>query len=344
MSFNGSGTFLINSSGQPVVTNTVISSTAFNALTADLGTGLSTTITKDGQTTATAKIPFALGLSAAAASNLAAGTVAAPGLYLSTDTGTGLYRIGANNYGFAVSGAKVLDIASTGLGVTGTLSSSSTTTATAFIPSSSTVPTNGMYLSAANTLAWSVNSSKQMYLSGTAGLQIGTGTNQLLQIGDATGNNGVTQWFSGSNSARNWAINVHDFASGRFSIIQANSNGGVIGSAATEAVYIANGGTSWTSASDETLKDITDDITGALDQVTRARTVRGTYKRDPDTPHSFLIAQDWQDYLPEAISTGNDGKLGLSYTETIPVAFAAIKELIAKNETLEARLAAIEAK
>ena len=122
MSFNGSGTFVINSSGQPVVTNTVISSTAFNALTADLGTGLSTTITKDGQTTTTAKIPFAFGLSAAAASNFAAGTVAAPGLYLSTDTGTGLYRIGANNYGVAVSGAKVLDIASTGLAVTGTLS------------------------------------------------------------------------------------------------------------------------------------------------------------------------------------------------------------------------------
>ena len=122
MSFNGSGTFVINSSGQPVVTNTVISSTAFNALTADLGTGLSTTITKDGQTTTTAKIPFAFGLSAAAASNFPAGTVAAPGFYLSTDTGTGLYRIGANNDGFAVSGAKVLDIASTGLGVTGVLS------------------------------------------------------------------------------------------------------------------------------------------------------------------------------------------------------------------------------
>jgi hypothetical protein len=63
MSYNGSGTFNINTAGQPVVTGTVISSTAFNALTADLGTGLSTAITKDGQTIATAKIPFALGIS-----------------------------------------------------------------------------------------------------------------------------------------------------------------------------------------------------------------------------------------------------------------------------------------
>jgi len=58
MSFNGSGSFLINTAGQPVVSGTVISSTAFNALTADLATGLSTCITKDGQTTVTANIPM----------------------------------------------------------------------------------------------------------------------------------------------------------------------------------------------------------------------------------------------------------------------------------------------
>ena len=58
MSFNGSGTFVINSAGQPVVANTVISATTFNALTADLANGLSTCITKDGQTTPTANIPM----------------------------------------------------------------------------------------------------------------------------------------------------------------------------------------------------------------------------------------------------------------------------------------------
>jgi hypothetical protein len=62
MSYNGSGTFNINTAGQPVVTGTVISSSTFNALTADLGTGLSTALTKDGQTVATARIPFAQGI------------------------------------------------------------------------------------------------------------------------------------------------------------------------------------------------------------------------------------------------------------------------------------------
>lgn len=58
MSFNGAGVFSINTSGQPVVTATTIDPTVFNALTADLATGLSTAICKDGQTTPTANIPL----------------------------------------------------------------------------------------------------------------------------------------------------------------------------------------------------------------------------------------------------------------------------------------------
>lgn len=57
MSFS-SGTFSINSAGQPVTSGSVISSTAFNSLTADLASGLSTCMLKDGTQTLTANIPF----------------------------------------------------------------------------------------------------------------------------------------------------------------------------------------------------------------------------------------------------------------------------------------------
>lgn len=73
MSFS-SGVFSINTAGQPVVTGTVISSTAFNALTADLATGLSTCLLKDGTQTATALVPFALGFSSAALSTIDKGS------------------------------------------------------------------------------------------------------------------------------------------------------------------------------------------------------------------------------------------------------------------------------
>ena len=78
MSYNGSGTFIINSAGQPVVAGTVITSSAFNALTTDLANGLSTAITKDGQTTVTNNIP----LNGYKVTNLGAATVATDAVQL----------------------------------------------------------------------------------------------------------------------------------------------------------------------------------------------------------------------------------------------------------------------
>ena len=79
MSYNGSGTFVLNTTGLPYVTGTVISSTAGNALNNDLATGLTTAITKDGQTTPTANIP----LGNFKITNLGAGTVASDAARLS---------------------------------------------------------------------------------------------------------------------------------------------------------------------------------------------------------------------------------------------------------------------
>jgi hypothetical protein len=95
MSYNGSGTFVINTAGQPVVPSTIISSATFNALTADLATGLTTAITKDGQTTTTARILFAQGINSTLvtdASSTSTGSIFTAGgvgiakkLYVGTD-------------------------------------------------------------------------------------------------------------------------------------------------------------------------------------------------------------------------------------------------------------------
>ncbi len=57
MSYNGSGVFNLVA-GNPVVTGTTISSTWANNTLSDIATGLSSVITKDGQTTPTANIPM----------------------------------------------------------------------------------------------------------------------------------------------------------------------------------------------------------------------------------------------------------------------------------------------
>jgi hypothetical protein len=95
MSYNGSGTFNINTTGQPVVAGTIISAATFNALTADLATGLTTALTKDGQTTATARILFAQGINSTLvtdASSVSTGSIFTAGgvgiakkLYVGTD-------------------------------------------------------------------------------------------------------------------------------------------------------------------------------------------------------------------------------------------------------------------
>lgn len=57
--YNGSGTFTPYVPGNPVVTGTVISSTAFNATQQDIAAGLSNAMTRDGQSPPSANIPMA---------------------------------------------------------------------------------------------------------------------------------------------------------------------------------------------------------------------------------------------------------------------------------------------
>lgn len=88
MSLNGSGTAVINSAGQPVVATTLITAAAFNSLTADLATMISTCVMKDGQQTITQNIPF----NDKKITGLAAASSRTDGASLATiQDGTGVY-------------------------------------------------------------------------------------------------------------------------------------------------------------------------------------------------------------------------------------------------------------
>ena len=113
----------------------------------------------------------------------------------------------------------------------------------------------------------------------------------------------------------------------------------------TYGVYLANTGTSWISNSDERQKDIIEPIENALTKVNTLRAVIGKYKHDEEgVRRSFLIAQDVQAVFPEAVKIQDDeeAKLGLSYTDVIPLLVAAIKEQQALITSLTARITALE--
>jgi hypothetical protein len=114
MSRNGSGVYTkVNTfvSGNPVT------AAGHNQNWDDLATEMTNSVAADGQTSLTGPL------------KAASGTVGAPGITFASDPDSGLYRIGSNNVGVAVNGAKVADIATTGMSITGTLTASSTLTA-----------------------------------------------------------------------------------------------------------------------------------------------------------------------------------------------------------------------
>jgi trimeric autotransporter adhesin len=110
-------------------------------------------------------------------------------------------------------------------------------------------------------------------------------------------------------------------------------NNFVVYNQGSTGVYITDGSTGWTSSSDERIKDIIEPITDAANKVSSLRAVIGKYKKDDEgTRRAFLIAQDVQAVLPEAVNKRDDeiGTLGLQYTDVIPLLVAAIQELKAE--------------
>jgi hypothetical protein len=197
MSYNGSGTFQINTTGQPVVTGTVISSTAFNALTADLATGLSTAITKDGQTATTARIPFAAGISSTLVTDSTSSstgsiiTSGGIGVAKAAYIGTTLTVTGSSTFTGAIAVDSVTDSSSTltgsiqtdgGLGVAKavfvgtTLSVSGTSTLT------------GVATLTAQPILSSLTASKPVFTDASKGL-VSTGTLAADQGGTGVANN-----------------------------------------------------------------------------------------------------------------------------------------------------------
>ena len=117
-------------------------------------------------------------------------------------------------------------------------------------------------------------------------------------------------------------------------------NGSAIG------VILSTGSTAWAASSDERLKTDLEPITDGLEKVGALRAVTGKYISDEEgVRRSFLIAQDVQAVLPEAVSIGEDEDetLSLRYTEVVPLLVAALKEAKERIETLEAKVAALEA-
>ncbi len=168
--------------------------------------------------------------------------------------------------------------------------------------------------------------------SSAAKIMVSSPTPQMAVDGNGAGVNSLINWTtSGTTKAQTY----FDATNTRFYIACNNAGG----------VYLASGGTSWTSASDERVKDIIEPIENATEKLGSWRAVIGKYKTDKDgTRRSFLIAQDVIQTFPEAVDATKEEELGVSYTDIIPLLVAAIQEQKTIINDLKARIETLEGK
>jgi hypothetical protein len=156
---------------------------------------------------------------------------------------------------------------------------------------------------------------------------------------NATNFSSVTFGIAGANKGYLYANNT----STRMQLESISGYTIAVVSGATGGVSLANGATSWAALSDERQKDIIEPIVNASEKVVSLRAVIGKYKTDDEgTRRSFLIAQDVDAVLPEAVDKTDQENWSLRYTEVVPLLVAAIQEQQALIQDLTTRLTTLE--
>ena len=258
---NGSGQYVPPSSSfNPAVPETTIVSEDWNDLLTDMADALTDSLSSDGQTPATARVPFAFGIS------VDAGTVSAPSIIATGDADTGIYFPAANQVGIAAGGVAAALFTTSGATFgfgDGTVSAPSIT----FLSD----PNSGFYRIGADNIGVALNGVKVLDFL-TTGLTVtgalivsgATSLNGNVTLGDAagdvipvTGTSTFTQVITASggvSGALNGSVGGVTPAAGAFTTLTASGattlNGAVtLGDAAGDVITstgvfgIANGGT-----------------------------------------------------------------------------------------------------
>jgi hypothetical protein len=177
---------------------------------------------------------------------------------------------------------------------------------------------------------------ERMRITQAGDVRIGTTTAVTTNVKgvDIVDNSATMLYRSGANSTS--SVNHVAFF---------NPNGNV-GAIATSA-----SATSYTTSSDYRLKENVVPLTGAADRLNQLQVHRFNFIANPDTTVDGFLAHEAQAVVPECVTgtkdevdaDGNPVYQGIDQSKLVPLLTAALQEAIAKIETLEAKVAALEA-
>jgi hypothetical protein len=202
--------------------------------------------------------------------------------------------------------------------------------------------------------------------------QDATGTDKYITTNFATNYyqyNGTHVWRSASSGTAgnsiSWTTVMNTDVAGRvwigntassgntFRVYAVGSDNSVAFGTAGAGVYLPNGATSFSTYSDIRLKNITGRYETPLADIAKLDAIKFTWKNDStNKPCVGVSAQSVQTAVPEAIdhsttfNTEGDTTeyLTVRYAELVPLMIASIQELKAINDTLIARIEALENK
>ena len=183
-----------------------------------------------------------------------------------------------------------------------------------------------------------VDSTYYSLLLNPLGGNVGIGTTSPISSaklevqGDSNGAAGIGIRHTGATAGNLWRMYMR------------NDSDLVISSPVSVGVQLGYGQTSWSAESDESLKDNISELGLVLDKVKNYRCINYSLISNEMTEANAVgfIAQDWESDFPNIVSSDEDGKLSMKYTETIPVLLKAIQEQQQIIDQLKSRIETLE--
>ena len=228
---------------------------------------------------------------------------------------------------------------------------------------STTGDTNtGVFFPAADTIAVSTGGTERMRVSSAGNISIQstnasglTVSNMSVNSSSSTGNTdiGLGDSSTGITTIRREKYATNTAYTKLYS--EYGNNVAVLGiTINNSACYQGNNSTTWSQTSDERIKTNIREILNPLDKILSLKPKHFEYKDKIGKTKTGFIAQDFEKVFPGHINTLApppeyekyiiDGAMKCIDADLIPYLVAAIQELSAKNDALEARLAALESK
>ena len=188
-------------------------------------------------------------------------------------------------------------------------------------------------------ISWKINGSEKMRLEPNGRVLIGktasSYSTQGIELYPA-------EWITVTNSNLCLRLN-RTGADGE--VAQFMNDGTIVG-----RISVSGSSTSYATSSDYRLKENVVPLTGAADRLNQLQVRRFNFIADPDTTVDGFIAHEAQAVVPECVTgtqdevddEGNPVYQGIDQSKLVPLLTAALQEALAKIETLETRLTALE--